>query len=77
MENNDKKTDSGEQENIGYDNTENWTDDDQAPNNRVQTTDTGKDEGPEEKKEDSAGLRAESGKKTHAGETGNKERGGE
>ena len=76
MEKSDQKKEKAEkQSNIGYENTK-WSNDrDDLPMDRVQSTDTGQDEGPVENKNDSAGLRSESGSKSMAGESGNKEQG--
>ena len=69
----EKKKKKNTQDNIGYENTQKRNDDDTQENDRVETTDTGHNEGPKERKNDSAGLRSESGSKTRAGESGNKE----
>ena len=61
-----------EQDNIGYENTEVRADRDDVEENRPETTDTGHGEGPKEKKDDNAGLRSESGKKSLGKESGNK-----
>ena len=63
------------QDNIGYENTKVRNSQDDQENKQVETTDTGNEEGPKEKKDDSAGLRSESGSKSTAGESGNVERG--
>jgi hypothetical protein len=71
MQNGDDK----EQDNIGYENTEVRTDQDTKENARTETTDTGNNEGPKEDKNDTAGLRSESGKKSIGKESGNLEEG--
>jgi len=73
--NQQKPANAGDQDNIGYENTEVRNNQDDQENNRLQTTETGNSEGPEEKPNDSAGLRSESGKKSMASESGNVERG--
>ena len=76
MQNSDQKPDGdNKQDNMGYENTNVRNDRDDKEINRVQTTETGHGEGPEEKEDDSAGLRSESGKKSLGKETGNKEEG--
>ena len=61
------------QDNMGYENTKKRNDSDDREIDRVETTETGNNEGPTENEDDSAGLRSESGSKTRAGESGNKE----
>ena len=75
--NSDKKepANAEDQDNIGYENTTTRNNQDDEENNRLETTDTGHGEGPVENKDDSAGLRSESGKKTYASESDNVERG--
>lgn len=63
------------QDNLGYENTTTRTDTDKKENTRAETTETGNDEGPTEHKDDTAGLRSESGKKSMGKEQGNKELG--
>lgn len=70
-----QKSDNTDQSNIGYENTTERNDQDEKPNDRSETTDTGHHEGPVENKDDSAGLRSESGKKSKGGESGNLEQG--
>jgi hypothetical protein len=64
-----------DQDNMGYENTTTRNNQDDLENDRLETTDTGHSEGPEENKDDSAGLRSESGKKSRASESDNLERG--
>ncbi|MEJ7736015.1 MAG: hypothetical protein WKF97_01200 [Chitinophagaceae bacterium] len=76
MQNSEQKDSAGGgQDNIGYENTEVRSDRDDKENGRLETTETGLDEGPQEKEEDNAGLRSESGKKSLGKESGNKEQG--
>lgn len=72
-----KKKDAHEedQDNIGYENTEVRASQDDVEENRPETTDTEKDKGPKEKKEDNAGLRSESGSKTLGKESDNLQKG--
>lgn len=70
-----KPENSNKQDNIGYENTEIRNDQDDKEINRLQTTETGNNEGPEENKNDSAGLRSESGSKSTASESENLDRG--
>ncbi|MEJ7766296.1 MAG: hypothetical protein WKF89_00690 [Chitinophagaceae bacterium] len=70
-----KETHEEGQDNIGYENTEVRAGRDDVEESRTETTDTGNDEGPEEKKDDNAGLRSESGKKTLGKESGNLQKG--
>jgi hypothetical protein len=68
-----KKKDAHEegQDNIGYENTEVRAGQDDVEENRPETTDTGHNEGPKEKKDDNAGLRSESGSKSLGKESDN------
>ena len=73
-----KKTDSSEdksQSNIGYENTEVRTDRDDMENTKAQPSKPTGKKAPVEDKNDSAGLRSESGKKTVAKKKGNLEKG--
>ena len=56
-------------------NTEIRNDQDDRENKRMQPTKTGDNEGPKENKDDTEGLRSESGGKSLGKESGNKERG--
>jgi hypothetical protein len=68
---------SKDQVNIGYENTKKRANRDDQQADRLETTDTGHYEGPKEKKDDSAGLRAESGNITHAADQDNTVKGDE
>jgi hypothetical protein len=68
---------SKDQVNMGYENTKKRANRDDQLDDRLETTETGFNEGPEEKKEDSAGLRAESGHITNAGDKDNTVKGDE
>jgi len=68
---------SKDQVNIGYENTKKRANRDDQQNDRLETTDTGHHEGPVEKKDDSAGLRAESGHITQAADHDNTVKGDE
>lgn len=72
-----KKSPSEEksQTNMGYENTEVRTDTDTKENTKVEPTKVTGQKAPVENEKDSAGLRAESGKKTVAKKTGNLEKG--
>ena len=73
-----KKPASGDdkaQSNIGYENTEVRTDRDDMENTKAQPSKPSGKKAPVENKDDSAGLRAESGKKTVAKKEGNLEKG--
>ena len=61
------------QDNIGYENTETSNDSDVKELNRTQATNTGHGEGPKENKNDTEGLRWESGKKSLGKKSGNNE----
>lgn len=70
-----KSTDDKSQANIGYENTEVRTDTDKMEDTKAEPAKvTGKKQ-PVEDKEDNAGLRSESGKKTVAKKEGNLEKG--
>jgi hypothetical protein len=72
-----KPANSKDQVNIGYENTKKRANRDDELNDRLETTETGHYEGPQEKKDDSAGLRSESGNITHAGDRDNTVKGDE
>jgi|GEM_PF-5391503 len=67
--------DNKQQDNIGYENTEIRNDEDDKENKRMEPAETGNNEGPVENKDDTEGLRSESGGKSLGKESGNKERG--
>ncbi len=62
------------QDNIGYENTKKSNNQDDKEQARMQTTDTGHDEGPKEDKDDTVGLRSESGSKTQGKVSGNRKK---
>jgi hypothetical protein len=68
---------SKDQVNIGYENTKKRSNRDDQVNDRLETTDTGHHEGPKEKKDDSAGLRSESGHITQGADHDNTVKGDE
>ena len=67
--------DNKQQDNIGYENTEVRNDQDDRENKRMQPAKTGDSEGLVENKDDTEGLRSESGGKSLGKKSGNKERG--
>ena len=75
MDNKKKNAHEEGQDNIGYENTEVRASQDDVEEARPETTDTGKGEGPEEKKNDNAGLRSESGSKALGKESDNLHKG--